>query len=66
MLKGIDIDFYELRALVKIYGKEHGIYWNGKSSVDTISLEKNFKYITQKQNILKIINKSKKQFMNQK
>ncbi len=58
LLKGIDIDFYELRALVKIYGKEQGIYWNGKSSVDTISLEKNFKYITQKQNILKIINKS--------
>ncbi len=58
LLKNFNLDYHELRAFIKIYGKEKGIFWKGRSSVDTISLNKNFNYLKNKDNILDIINKS--------
>lgn len=57
-LNKINLDYFELRAFIKIFGKEKGIFWKGKSSVDTISLNKNFNYLKNQDNILNIINKS--------
>ena len=53
-----NFEYYELRAFIKYFGEQKGIFWKGKSGVDTISLNKNFSYIKQKDNILKIINSS--------
>ena len=53
-----NLEYYELRAFIKYFGEQKGIFWKGKSGVDTISLNKNFNYIKNKDNILKIINRS--------
>ncbi len=58
LLQHLNLDYHELRAFVKIYGKEKGIFWKGKSNVDTISLNKKFNYLRNKDDILNIINKS--------
>lgn len=57
-LREINLSYYELRAFIKIFGKEKGIFWKGKSSVDTVSLNKNFNYLKSKDYILDIINES--------
>jgi len=51
-----DINFYDLRLIIKIFGKENGIYFHGKSSSNTISLNKNFKAISIKDKLKDIIN----------
>ncbi len=53
-----NLDYFELRAFIKYFGEQKGIFWQGRSNVDTISLNKNFSYIKNKDNILKIINRS--------
>ncbi len=53
-----NLEYFELRAFIKYFGKQKGIFWQGRSNVDTISLNKNFSYIKNKDNILKIINRS--------
>ena len=54
----IELTYHELRAFIKIFGREKGIFWKGKSNVDTVSLSKNFNYLKNKDNVLDIINKS--------
>jgi len=51
-----DLNFYEARAVIKIFGEEKGIYHKGLSGANTIGLIKNIKLITQKHKILDIIN----------
>ena len=53
-----NLNYFELRAFIKYFGEQKGIFWQGRSNVDTISLNKNFSYIKNKDNILKIINRS--------
>ena len=43
--KNIAPNFADAKIRAKIFGKEKGIFWKGKSSVDTISLNKNFNYL---------------------
>ncbi|MDM8558603.1 hypothetical protein [Candidatus Parabeggiatoa sp. HSG14] len=51
-----NIDYYDLRYIVKIYGKEHGLYFTGSSNIDNVSLESNNESrITQKDVIVKIL-----------
>jgi hypothetical protein len=50
-----NISYYEFRAIIKYYGESKGIFYKGKSGTDTISISKNFEYITNKSNIFKVI-----------
>jgi hypothetical protein len=50
-----NISYYEFRAIIKYYGESKGIFYIGKSNTDTISISKNFDYITNKSNIFKVI-----------
>jgi hypothetical protein len=50
-----NITYWEFRAIIKYYGESKGIFYKGKSGIDTISISKNFNYVTNKSNIFKII-----------
>lgn len=54
-----EIEYFTLRHLVKEYGEEYGIYFNGKSNVDCLSLNPGLKSITQTDVIIKSLNESK-------
>lgn len=45
-------DYYILRYVVKMHGEGHGIYFNGKSQTDSISLNPEFELFSQKSVIL--------------
>lgn len=45
-------DYYILRYVVKMHGEAHGIYFNGKSQADSISLNPAFDLFSQKNVIL--------------
>jgi len=45
-------DYYILRYVVKMHGEDHGIYFNGKSQTDSISLNPAFDLFSQKSVIL--------------
>lgn len=53
-------DYYEIRYFVKNFGEDYGFYFNGRSQVDSISLERNFKNITQKNVIIEAMNRNPK------
>lgn len=57
--KRVEIDYFTLRHIVREYGEDSGLYFDGKSSVDNISLVPNFKSITQADVIIKLLNDSK-------
>ena len=40
-----NINFYDVRAIIKIFGKERGIFHSGRSGTNTVSLDKNIKFI---------------------
>jgi hypothetical protein len=50
-----NINYWEFRTIIKFYGESKGIFFKGKSGTDTISISKNFNYVTNKSNIFKII-----------
>jgi hypothetical protein len=54
-----EIDYYTLRHIVREYGEKYGLYFNGKSNVDGISLDADSKSITQADVIIKVLNESK-------
>jgi hypothetical protein len=54
-----EIDYFSLRHLVRAYGEEYGIYFEGKSNVDSVSLDPNSSHITQADVIIKVLNESK-------
>jgi len=51
-----NINFYDVRAIIKIFGKERGIYHSGRSGTNTVSLDKKIKAISLKSKIKEIIN----------
>lgn len=53
-------DYYEVRYFVKNFGEDFGFYFNGRSQVDSISLERDFKNITQKDVIIEAMNRRSK------
>ena len=54
-----EIEYYTLRHLVREYGKDCGLYFDGKSGTDSISLDPDSKRITQVDVIIKVLNESK-------
>lgn len=53
------IEYFTLRYFVSEYGEEYGIFFNGKSGTDSISIEKDAKRITQADVIISALNESK-------
>ena len=51
-----DLNFYDARAVIKIYGQEKGIFHSGRSGTNTIGLIKNISPINLKEKIKNIIN----------
>ncbi|NOQ94400.1 MAG: hypothetical protein GQ547_07180 [Methylophaga sp.] len=54
-----DIEYFTLRHIIRTYGEEFGLYFNGKSGVDNVSLNKVSERVTQKDVIVQVLNKSK-------
>jgi hypothetical protein len=52
--------YYVVRYIVKIFGEEYGFFFSGKSQSDSISVNKKFKNITQKDVILEALKISNK------
>lgn len=53
-----NINFYDLRMIIKIFGEEKGIYFHGKSHTNIVSLIKNFKAISIKDRLIDIFKKT--------
>ena len=51
-----NLNFYEARTVIKIFGEEEGIYHTGVSGTNTVGLSKDIKPIKLKQKIMDIIN----------
>ena len=49
------LNFYDARTIIKIFGKERGIFHSGRSGTNTVSLDKNIKSISLKSKINEII-----------
>lgn len=54
-----EIEYFTLRHLVREYGEGYGIYFEGKSNVDSVSLAPDSGHITQADVIIKVLNESK-------
>lgn len=52
-------DYYIVRYVVKIHGEAHGIYFNGKSQTDSISLNPEFNLYSQKSVILEAMRRKR-------
>lgn len=53
------IEYFTLRHLVREYGEEYGIYFNGKSGTDSVSLDSEVTLMSQADVIIKVLNESK-------
>ena len=54
-----EIEYFTLRHLVREYGEEYGLFFNGKSGTDSVSLEQDLRQVTQADVIVKVLNESK-------
>jgi len=54
-----EIEYYTLRHLIREYGEEYGLYFNGKSGTDSVSLNPEVTLISQADVIIKALNESK-------
>jgi hypothetical protein len=54
-----EIEYFTLRHLVREYGEEYGLYFNGKSGTDSVSLDPEASLISQADVIIKVLNESK-------
>jgi hypothetical protein len=54
-----EIEYYTLRHLIREYGEEYGLYFDGQSGTDSVSLDPESKRITQADVIIKVLNESK-------
>ena len=52
------IEYFTLRYFVSEHSEEYGIFFNGKSGADSISIDKNAKRITQADVIISMLNES--------
>ena len=55
----LNYDYYIVRYVVKIHGETHGIYFNGKSQTDSISLNSEFNLYSQKSVILEAMRRKR-------
>jgi hypothetical protein len=53
-----NLNFYDFRAIIKLFGEEKGLYHSGKSGQNTISFNKDIKSISLKDKIREIIENS--------
>ena len=53
-----NLNFYDFRAIIKLFGEEKGLYHSGKSGQNTISFSKDIETITLKDKIREIIENS--------
>jgi len=60
-----DLDFYDFRAIIKIFGEEKNLYHSGKSGQNTISFNKSIKPISLKDKIREIIENSDEEISQQ-
>lgn len=51
-------NYYDVRYIVRQFGYEYGFYFHGKSQLDTVSVEKDFNVVPQKQVVLEALTKS--------
>ena len=56
----INVGYYSLRYIVRNHGEKHGIYFDGQSHVDTVSLHANADRVTLKDAILNVLKNSEK------
>lgn len=54
-----EIEYYTLRHIIREYGEVYGLYFDGKSNVDGVSINPDLKCITQADVIIKVLNESK-------
>ncbi len=52
------IEYFTLRHIVRGYGDEYGVFFNGQSGSDSISIDKNAKRIIQSDVIVNVLNES--------
>ena len=53
-----EIEYFTLRHIVRVYGEEYGVFFNGQSGSDSISIDKNAKRIIQADVIVNVLNES--------
>ena len=53
------IEYFSLRYIVRSFGHEYGIYFDGKSGVDSLSLDPEVSRVTQKEVVLQAFNNAK-------
>ena len=54
-----EIEYFTLRYIVREYGEEYGVFFNGQSGSDSVSIDKNEKRITQADVVVNMLNESK-------
>jgi hypothetical protein len=54
-----EIEYFTLRHIVRGYGEEYGVFFNGQSGSDSISIDKNATRITQADVVVSMLNESK-------
>tara|TARA_B100000029_G_scaffold516131_1_gene627119 strand:+ start:2884 stop:4809 length:1926 start_codon:yes stop_codon:yes gene_type:complete len=54
-----ELDYYELRTIIRNYGQKFGLHFIGRSGVDSVSVRKDSQYISGKENIFRIIKRNK-------
>ena len=54
-----EIEYFTLRHIVRGYGEEYGVFFNGPSGSDSISIDKNATRITQADGVVSMLNESK-------
>jgi len=54
-----EIEYFTLRYLVREFGEGYGLYFNGKSGTDSVSLDPKVSLISQSDVIIKVLNESK-------
>lgn len=58
-LQQSEIEYFTLRHIVRGYGEEYGVFFNGQSGSDSISIDKNATRITQTDVVVSMLNESK-------
>ena len=54
-----EIEYFTLRHIVRGYGEEYGVFFNGQSGSDSVSIDKNATRITQADVVVSMLNESK-------
>lgn len=58
LIGGLDCDYFGLRHFVSVYGEEHGLFFDGTSSNDTVSLTPEVERVRNREVILKLLRES--------